>query len=211
MGEEEDERRDHQPAAPGIAEASVATPPDTADARELPRRRGSRRRERHPRHRKQLHVVELVRLLLKIHKLTDIVREHSVYVFWDEMVDEQIAKNTSPDSLCKGVLRVSAKNSVWAHEARFYSAQTITQINKWVGGPPLVSDIRFSLGTQRKAVDHDQLLQKFRRAQQQRQQSQKPPPLVSQADQEAIRAETRVIEDDELRATIERVRVTWNR
>jgi hypothetical protein len=37
------------------------------------------------------------------------------------------------------------------------------------------------------------------------------PPVISEADREAIRAETSLVEDEDLRATIELVRITWNR
>ena len=111
-------------------------------------------------------------------------------------------------------------SSAWVHELQFHKAQMIEQINasiaRWPGGPPLVTDIRFVLGTQRERAARDSLLREVRMLQGRR----RPPapttppevPLaVLERRRQEIHAETAGIEDEELRATIERLRLTWDR
>jgi hypothetical protein len=107
------------------------------------------------------------------------------------------------------------------HELHFFKAQLIAKINSWVeanrawlGPSPLVVDMRFALAmNQRKPfVDREQVrrlrLDHARRATPRLAAS---PPMASDADREAIRAETSTIVDAELRALIESVRLKWNR
>jgi hypothetical protein len=135
------------------------------------------------------------------------------------MIAERIAKRTSPDAVSNGVLKVWADSSAWMHELQFYKAQMIEQINRWIdarrvwlGPPPLVTDIRFTLGTPRAPiVDPDQLRRLRVRYRRRLRPPAVPLQLVSDADQQAIRADASVIEDAELRAIIESVRMKWNR
>lgn len=182
---------------------------------------GSRypKRDRHPRQRRELPIEELLGLLISTHGLTEAVREQCICMFWRDIVDARIADRTLPDSISRGVLKLSTEHPVWVHELRFFKAQMIQQINAWIdahrawlGPSPLVSDIRIGLGVQReRLVDPDQL----RRLQLRHQRRLRPrgrlPPVISEADREAIRAETSLVEDEDLRATIELVRTTWNR
>jgi len=214
MGEEEKPPRDDHArnTTPSGGEPRTATrSPGGGRAAGRPITR-CRPRERYPRDRRELHVAELIDVLIDIHHLTDIVREHRVYIFWREMVDARIAANMSPVSLSDGVLRVCARTSTWMHESRFLRERMIAQINRWVEAPPLLLGIRFSLDMPgRETVDHDQLPRIRRIEEGQRPKPKQPPPMLPQADQETICAETSAVEDEELRATIERVRLRWNR
>jgi predicted nucleic acid-binding Zn ribbon protein len=155
-------------------------------------------------------VSELVGTVIKHHNLVDVVRQHAVYIFWREMVGRQISSKTSPDSLSRGVLRVWTKTSSWVHQLQFFKAQMLEQINSWIGGPPLVSEIRFSISSQRDPVDPVDHLRQLRRSMWQRMRAKKsPPPAVADAVKQAIRAETSVVQDDDVRAEIERVRLRW--
>ena len=227
MGEDEDDRREPghvEPVAPEPSRAPSRAPSASSGARRpAGDRRPARRRGvpgRGPgqfrRRRSEARVEELVKLLIGIHGLTDEVRQITVYLFWRRIVGPQIASKTSPDSISRGVLRVWTTNSVWLHELRFHKARMIEQINtsiaKWPGGPPLVSDIRFALETQHEPADRDDDLRQLRlRHWRRRRPPPNQPPVVSDADEAAIRAETMMVDDDDLRATIERVRIRWNR
>jgi hypothetical protein len=175
-------------------------------------RRGQRH-QRHRPHKQELHVAKLIEQVIRLHKLTEVVREHRVYVFWNEMVEAKVATNMFPASLSKGVLQVHVRSSVWVHESRFFRESMIAAINRHVGSPPLLSEIRFSLGTPQRGerVDHDLLPRRHREEATRRLPPCEPPTSVSQADRDAIRAQTSVVEDDDLRAVIEGVRLAWNR
>jgi hypothetical protein len=175
-------------------------------------------RERYRRHRGQLRVEELIGHLLRIHGLTDLVREQCIYIYWREMITERIAERTCPDALSSGVLKVWASNSTWMHELQFYKAQMIEQINGWIdahrvwlGPPPLVTDLRFTLGTPREPIVDPDQLRRLRAGHRRRLRPPAALPQLSSADRQAICAEASVIEDTELRSMVERVRMKWNR
>jgi hypothetical protein len=180
-----------------------------------------RSRDRFPRQRRQHQLAKLLGILIAQHGLTDEVRQRAVCLYWPEIVGERVASKTSPLAFSEGLLQVSAINSSWVHEMRFRTAQLVAQINSWVdtnrvwlGPPPLVTDIRFTLGTQRREllVDPEHARQlRLRHLRRTRPAREIAPPIVSDVDREAIQRETSTILDPELRAIVERVRVTWNR
>lgn len=178
-------------------------------------------RERFSRQRKQRPIAELVGTVIRDHGLTDEVRQRIVCLYWLEIAGERIESKTFPTSLSEGVLHVSAISSVWVQEMQYFKARLISQINSWVdanrdwlGPPPLVTDIRFSLGMQRREplVDpaHARTLRE-RHIRRTRPVREATPPTTSDAEREAIRIETATVLDEELRRTIEAVRVKWNR
>lgn len=178
-------------------------------------------RERFTRQRKQRPVAELLGMVVREHRLTHEVRQRVVCLYWDEIAGERIASKTFPASLIEGVLHVSAINSSWVQEMQFFKARLLTQINAWVdanrvwlGPPPLVTEIRFALGMQRREslVDPEYARKlRERHIRRTRPKSEAPPPAITDVERAAIRLETCAIVDDELRATIERVRLKWNR
>ena len=178
-------------------------------------------RYRYPRLRKQLPLEELIGQLIRQHGLTDEVRQRFVCLYWSEIAGERVASKTFPVSFADGVLRVSASSSPWVHEMQFFKAQLIAQINRWVdanrvwlGPPPLVTDMRFILTMRQREplVDREHARRlRLRHLQRVRARVDVIPPTVSDADREAIRTETGKIDDSELRAVIETVRMKWNR
>lgn len=180
-----------------------------------------RTRARFPRLRKQLPIVELIGRLINHHGLTDDVRQRCVGLYWPEIVGERIAAKTFPVQFTDGVLQVSAINSSWVHELYFLKAQLITNINGWVdanrvwlGPPPLVLDMRFALAMKQREPlvdrEHARRLRLYH-ARRMKPRIDRTPPVASEADRAAIRAETRTVVDAELRALIEGVRLKWNR
>lgn len=159
--------------------------------------------------------------LIEHHGLTDEVRQRCVCIYWPEIVGERIASKAVPVSFTAGVLQVAAINSSWVHELHFFKAQLITKANDWVdanrawlGPAPLVVDMRFVLAmSQRESLVDREHVRRLRlyHARQVKQRSAATPPIASDADRQAIRAETSTIVDAELRALIEGVRLKWNR
>jgi hypothetical protein len=181
-----------------------------------------RNRERFSRQRKPRAIAELLGSVIREHRLTDEVRQRIVGLYWTEIAGERIASKTFPGSVIEGVLHVSAINSSWVQEMQFFKARLLTQINAWVdanrmwlGPPPLVTDIRFALGMQRREPLVDPEYARSLRERHIRRTRPiaevQPPVALSDLDRAAIRMETSAIVDDELRAVIERVRVKWNR
>jgi hypothetical protein len=174
-----------------------------------------------PRLRRQLPIAELIGRLIERHGLTDEVRQRCVCLYWSEIVGERIAAKTFPARFFDGVLQVSAINSTWVHELRFLKAQLITDINDWVdanrvwlGPPPLVLDMRFALAMRQRdpLVDRERMRRlHLHQARRLAPRAAPTPPVASDVDREAIRAETSAIVDPELRAMIESVRLKWNR
>jgi len=180
-----------------------------------------RYRDRFHRLRKQLPIADLIGRLIEYRGLTDEVRQRAVCIYWPEIVGGRIASKTFPVSFAEGVLQVSASNSPWVHELHFYKARLIAAINNWVdanriwlGPPPLVLDMRFVLAMEQREPlvdrDHVRRLRRYH-AWRVRPRSEAAPPVASEAEREAIRAETSAIVDPELRALIEGVRLKWNR
>ena len=186
-------------------------------------RTSDRYSSRERRQRRQRPIDELVGLSIQSHGLTDEVRQRVVCLYWAEIAGARIASKTYPVAFFEGVLHLSAKSSAWVQEMQYFKLGLITKINSWVdaqrvwlGQGPFVMDIRVALGTQRREVlvdpEHaDQL--RLRDLQRLRPPEAAPPTVASvpDVDRQSIIAETSVVEDDELRATIERVRTLWNR
>lgn len=181
-----------------------------------------RTRERFKRQRKQRAIAELLGMVIREHGLTDEVRQRIVCLYWQEIAGDRIASKTFPGSLTEGILHVSAINSSWVQEMQFFKARLLTQINAWVdanrtwlGPPPLVTDIRFALGMQRREPLVDPAYARTLRERHIRRTrpiaEAVPPSAMSEAERAAIRIETCAVADDELRRMIENVRLKWNR
>lgn len=178
-------------------------------------------RDRFRRQRRQLPIAELVGILIRHHGLTDECRQRFVCLYWDEIAGERIAPKTWPISLSDGVLHVTAVSSSWVHELQFHKATLIAHINAWVdanrvwlGPPPLVTDLRFELGQRQRTPLVEREYARRLRVRHLRRLRRPPvvvPPIVSESEREAIRAETSRVVDEELRAIIESVRLKWNR
>jgi hypothetical protein len=181
----------------------------------------ARTRDRFRRQRRQLPIAELIGILIEHHGLTDECRQRFVCLYWDEIAGARIAPKTWPISFSKGVLHVAAVSSTWVHELQFHKTTLVAQINSWVdanrvwlGPPPLVTDLRFELGQRqcRPIVEREHA--RRLRVRHLRRLWRPPvvvPPIASEEEREAIRAETSRVADDELRALIESVRIKWNR
>lgn len=181
------------------------------------RRAPMRRRisERYDRARRRISIDDLVKSVIDKHGLSEEIRQGCLFLYWRHMVSPTVAAKTSPESITKGVLRVWTTSSAWVHELQFHKAQMIEQINaavsRWPGGPALVTDIRFVLGTQRERTERDALLAGVRALQGRRRTPAPTAPPATETKKQEIRRETACIEDDDLRATIEKLRLTWDR
>jgi len=85
------------------------------------------------------------------------IKEHTAPLIWAEVVGEQMAAATEVLSVSGGVLRVSTKSAVWAHELTFYKTEILRRLNVALGVPnaPVITDIHFqNRGITRKEKPH---------------------------------------------------------
>lgn len=61
---------------------------------------------------------------------------------WGDVVGSKIAKNTSPDGVEHGILRVKTSNSVWRHELVSRRKTIIDKLNTSLG-KNVIKEIRF--------------------------------------------------------------------
>ena len=65
------------------------------------------------------HIEQAIKGFLKNAGLEDGVVQQKAMEVWDEVVGENVANNTSPESIEHGVLTVKTKNPVWRQELLF--------------------------------------------------------------------------------------------
>lgn|GEM_PF-185454 len=75
------------------------------------------------------------------------IRQHMAPLVWAEVVGPQVAGATEVTGVDNGVLRVSTRSSVWAHELTFYKVDILRRLNTRLGAAPpaeaLITDILF--------------------------------------------------------------------
>ena len=74
------------------------------------------------------------------------IKEHTAPLIWAEVVGEQMASATEVLGVSGGVLRVSTKSSVWAHELTYYKKDLLRRLNQKLEAPegaPVILDLHF--------------------------------------------------------------------
>ncbi|MGC4046887.1 MAG: DUF721 domain-containing protein [Armatimonas sp.] len=74
------------------------------------------------------------------------IKEHTAPLVWAEVVGEQIAGATQVLGVEGGVLRVSTKSAVWAHELTYYKKDLLRRLNRRLEtseSEPIIMDIHF--------------------------------------------------------------------
>jgi hypothetical protein len=152
---------------------------------------------------------DLLAALLDRHGIARELREHRILARWREIVGPSLSDRTWPDGLDRGILWVRVKNSSWLHQLSFLREDLVRRLNRELGDPPLLQDIRFHVGTRRRVSDDDALAPtlKIRRPPTRERQ---PPPPATAARLEQIEREAETVRDEELRAIILDVRRRWN-
>lgn len=172
-----------------------------------PRRSLRQRRRREP-----VPAEEVVADALAFAGLTEVVRAHRIITEWRDMVGERIAARTWPDGLKNGVLWIRVASSAWLHELTLLRQQILDGIDRVLGAPRLVDELKLHIGV-RKQIDADDMIAL---AQQARQHRKRPParplpPPAAGADRDRIERESAAVSDPELRALIAAVRIKHDR
>jgi predicted nucleic acid-binding Zn ribbon protein len=92
-----------------------------------------------------VHIGNVIRDVLKNHRLetdTSLIR---VWDIWEEAVGEVIAANTRPAAFKGNLLIVNATSSSWLQQLRFLKPEIIQKLNHVLGEVP-VKDIKFKIG-----------------------------------------------------------------
>lgn len=74
------------------------------------------------------------------------IKEHTAPLVWAEVVGEQIAGATQILGVEGGVLRVSTKSAVWAHELTYYKKDLLRRLNRRLEASesdPVIVDLHF--------------------------------------------------------------------
>ncbi len=147
--------------------------------------------------------------LLDQHGIARELREHRILARWRDIVGESLGDRTWPDGLERGILWIRVKNSAWLHQLSFLRDDLVVRLNRELGDPPLVREIRFHVGPRHIVADDDALAPtlRIRRPPLRTRQPPPPPPAerLAQIEREAER-----IGDQELRAIVLEVRRRWD-
>jgi hypothetical protein len=178
-----------------------------------PPRPRPRRSLRQRRKREVVPADEVISDALAFAGLTEVVRAHRIVTEWRDMVGDRVAQRTWPDGLKDRVLWVRVSSSAWLHELTLLKAQILGGIDRVLGAPRLVEDLKLHIGV-RKQVDADDMIalaQQARRRRWMKPPAKPLPPPATGAAKERIDREAAAVEDDELRDLIRTVRTRHDR
>lgn len=112
-----------------------------------------RERDRKRRTKSVKPVAELVDQVLSGYHVAEDVRRRQILTDWTRIVGARIAANTEPGRIYDGILNVRVRNSSWMHQLSFMTDEVRERINRAVGGPTLVHEIRWLLSRPRHTDD----------------------------------------------------------
>ena len=96
-----------------------------------------------PREREFSPVQSVLSRALKRYGLDRNIARYQFVLHWKDIVGEDIAKRSKPDSLRNGTLVVSVSSSAWAQELSFYKGVILQRLKKFIGDSEVVEDVRF--------------------------------------------------------------------
>jgi predicted nucleic acid-binding Zn ribbon protein len=159
-----------------------------------------------PRVRAVLPASDAIAAALQLHGITDEIRAGRVLTEWSELVGPKIAQRTRPDGVFERLLWIEVATSAWMHELNMLRPQLLKGLLERLGEPALFDDLRFRLAG------------KTRKNPVQLRGPRRPPPPPRPAPvpatgvaRERIVREVSVVDDEELRELIARVRITHDR
>jgi len=75
-----------------------------------------------------------------------IIRKHSIWNGWEEIVGREVASHTRPAFYSGRCLFITVDHSTWMHQLNFLKESIIANINRKLGSEA-VKEIRFRMGT----------------------------------------------------------------
>jgi hypothetical protein len=167
------------------------------------------RNPRRGRTRQAAPAAEALARLLDRHGVARELREHRILALWRDIVGATLADRTFPDGLDRGVLWVRVKNSSWLHQLSFLKGDLVGQINRALGDPPLVTELRLHIGPRDRISDEDALAPTVR-IRRSIVRHREPPPEARGDRLAAIERESGAVADSDLRSTILQLRRRWD-
>jgi len=149
---------------------------------------------------------DAVAAALALHGITDQVRAGRLITEWSDLVGPKIAQRTRPDGVTDRLLWVEVATSAWLHELNLLRPQLLKGLLERLGEPRLFDDLRFRL-----VGRHRREPVALRAARKPPPPPRPIPPPASGVARERIVREAAVVDDDELRELIARVRITHDR
>ena len=159
-----------------------------------------------PRTKSTLTAQAAVATVLAVHGITDEVRAGRVLTEWSELVGPKIAQRTRPDGITDRVLWVEVATSAWLHELNLLRPQLLRGLLERLGPPSLFDDLKLRIAGRSR---RDPVA--LRAARKPPPPPRPAPPPATGVARERIVREASVVDDEELRALIARVRITHDR
>jgi hypothetical protein len=88
---------------------------------------------------------EILGKILKKRNIPHTSTDRRLLAIWRNAVGPQIASQTYPDSLKRGVLFVRVSAPVWMHQLQFMKEEILSKLNE-LSSPEEVRNLRFSIG-----------------------------------------------------------------
>ena len=74
------------------------------------------------------------------------IARYRFVLYWKEIVGEEIAKRTRPDSLKYGRLTIRVSDSIWAQELSFQKEVILKRLRRYLDEGTIVRDVVFQVG-----------------------------------------------------------------
>ncbi len=143
---------------------------------------------------------------LKFHGISDEVRGQRLITEWAELVGPKISQRTRPDGITERTLWIEVATSAWMHELNLLRPQLVRSLGERLGEPRLFDEIKFRLAGRHR---RDPVTVPRPKARIVTPRSTAVP--ATGVAREKIVTEVAVVDDDELRELIARVRITHDK
>jgi hypothetical protein len=137
---------------------------------------------------------EILESILKKRNIPHTSTDRRLLDLWGRAVGPQIAAQTHPEAVKRGVLFVRVSASVWLHQLQFMKEEILGKVRK-LSSPDEVRNIFFSVGEIPASPS----------GRRQNPETELVPPLILTRDRTMVRESLQAISDPDLREILERV------
>lgn len=163
--------------------------------------------ERRRRRRQAVSSAEVIARVIDGYDIGGELRAHRLICEWPEIVGDRIGARTVPDGLEGSLLWVRVASSAWMQELSFIKPQLLEAIDKHLGAPTLVTELRFHLG--KKAQHATDKLAGVSRPPLRPVEPRRAPLVVPEETRSQIEEEVATVQDEDIRAAVKAARLRW--